>query len=354
MMDKLVGGISMLNIDAQLDAIQAKRFMKLILAIQHREDEQRHKYFVLPFKWMSAMNILHWECGFSRYRSISNLSRSEFAAYWIGVARCWKKLNPTFDEESGDVLWGDQFELSKFKTKLAAQYLHSVQYYNIVDVVQSCQKWTSMWQLDIPNVDLNWSQVWKSLKYSPITHKHKEIIWLILHNSLTSGEMIQRRWSQYFAPDKFNCKMCNQLESIQHIFLQCPMVLPVVNWFQELINQILRLNFPLPSFSLLSGFLPPSPIINNHKHFFTHSFKILQSTFIFEIWKARCRNIFDSIPFSSTSIINCIKSSIHNRIEEDWLQYRRRHPVNNNNFINTWCLNSAICLVANDSLLISI
>src|SRR5688500_15220227 len=148
-------------------------------------------------------------------------------------------------------------ELSKYKTKYASQFIQSTRY--DLDAVQSCQKWNLLWQLEVPNVELNWSQVWKSLKYSPITNKHKETLWLILHNSLTSGEMIQRRWSQYFTPDAFNCKMCHQLETIEHIFLQCPITLPIINWFKQFINNILQdlVNFQIPSFSLLSGFLPP-------------------------------------------------------------------------------------------------
>jgi hypothetical protein len=348
MLDKSLGGISMLDVDAQIDAIQAKRFLKLIISVQNRQDDQRHKYFILPFQWISAMNIADWECGFSRQKSVSNLTRSEFTAFWLGVARCWKKLNPILDEDTGDILWGDRMELSKYKTKMAAHFLHSIKH--DMDKVISCEKWNLMWQLDVPNIELNCSQVWIHLKYAPITNKQKETLWLILHNALTSGELIQRRWSQYFTPVNFNCKMCHQLESIEHIFLQCPMVIPVIDWFKQFINNIIQHNLTIPSFSILSGFLPSSQIINNNKQFFSYTFKILQSTLISEIWKARCRSIFDNIDFSSIAVINSIKSSICKRVQEDWLQFRRKHPVNNNEFSRTWCLNNVICFVTNNSL----
>ena len=164
---------------------------------------------------------------------------------------------------------------------------------------QESAKQSTTWE-SILGYTPDWQTVNSKLWKTPVPSKFRDTAWLICRNSHFTGELALKSSSTRIPS---HCK-CGQLETQQHIFLDCPLAQEVWHWIRDKWSSISSDSFHPPSLSTLAlaGYdLPPSSP-SWHKSLR----QILYMCAVHAIWIGRCRNVYgeSSSPYVGDLIVN--------------------------------------------------
>ena len=158
------------------------------------------------------------------------------------------------------------------------------------------------------NPTFPWGHIWPLAFNCYLDNKLKDFQWRLVHKALCTGAKIHG-WGM----GSGICPManCNCIETIEHIFWECPKVNSIILWLKAFCKSF-NANFNLNVSFFLMGF----PRINMPKVVFNRLWYVLcVSKFI--IWKSRCIHVFQSHAHSSEEIQSLIINYIKQRVRAD-------------------------------------
>ena len=113
-----------------------------------------------------------------------------------------------------------------------------------------------------------------------------------------------------------NDRLCNCLETVDHIFWECPKIKPVVLWVSILFKQFCGTVLQLNSTLFLYGF----PEVKLNRAVFNRMWYVFCVAKFF-IWKSRCLHVFEAELNTADVIVSRIKSHISDRVNADRLRF---------------------------------
>ena len=186
------------------------------------------------------------------------------------------------------------------------------------------------------NPQFPWPKIWRLVCNPILDNKLCDFQWRLAHNVLYSGERI-KDWGM--GDGLCPCVNCNCIETIKHIFLECPKVRPVISWIKLLVKMCSGLEIPLSFNLFLYGFPKPcssTDVFNRIWYIFCAS--------KFIMWKSRCVHVFQSKLHSSDAIIRMIVNHLKNRVHAD------KHRLSFTKFKSLWVDNKSFVFMVRDNL----
>ena len=163
---------------------------------------------------------------------------------------------------------------------------------------------------------------------------------MILHYATRTNNHIYR-WTNQEHLKSPNCKLCDQIENINHLFIQCKKNLKTWKHFQRYCKCLTKKEY--------------APL----QHLLTHSATSLPSktkklvltltiTILTLIWKTLSRLQFDDIKVPNTNTIINIK----NDLKDIKQTHYKQHVINDtiHEFEKKFCINNALCTLTGNSL----
>ena len=180
-----------------------------------------------------------------------------------------------------------------------------------------------------------WNQIWNNTFYSYCWPENSNILCMILHYATrTNGHLY--RWTNQEHLKSPNCKLCDQIENMNHLFTQCKRNKRAWKHFQKYCNCLTPL-----------------------QHLLTHSATSLPSktkklvltltiTILTLIWKTLSRLQFDGTILPTTNTITNIK----NDLKDIKQTHYKQHVINDtmHEFEKKFCINNALCTWTGNSL----
>ena len=173
-----------------------------------------------------------------------------------------------------------------------------------------------------------WASVWRKSHLKLNENKKNDLLWLILHRAIKVRYAL-KTWG-YIENDK--CALCNNVETIEHCFLECPRVARVWDYFTPILSCFLISPFSVTAPSLFY------PLSDSQSSISSSIYNFLVATILFWIWYARNQSTFRNSRLSSQSIIKLVVKDIKLRI--------RCAPLDA--VKNFWSKDSVLCSVNND------
>jgi len=141
-----------------------------------------------------------------------------------------------------------------------------------------------------PSLPPPWSRTYKALWKTRVPHKWKETFWLALRRSKYVGATAQRHgWTEH----PHYCAMCGDLETLEHVFLDCPQAVEVWTWVDQTWTRLTQRR-PPPKMTLNS-----SPL-----------WQCLSLGAVQAIWQGRCARAHGSAAHS-LSILKALLKGLH-------------------------------------------
>lgn len=187
--------------------------------------------------------------------------------------------------------------------------------------------WCDILSFDI-DVECYFSNV-----YSCLLAKHEcDLLWKILHGAIPTGRYLH---GCSFA-DSPNCRFCNKMDDLEHIFFKCERLSALFRLTQKIIRKMLPTIDKIPYWWYIVG-IPPKSVYSYHVRQLVN--------WIFALAKiAIVHSRFNKAKGEGTTDV-CIlfKSKIMSRlnVEYNFAIYHR----NINDFKEKWNVNDALCIV---------
>jgi hypothetical protein len=188
-----------------------------------------------------------------------------------------------------------------------------------------------------PTVDFRLT--WKAIDNSFLSPKARDVAWRVAHNVLPVLSFLNYIQVTYVR----NCPFCaTDIETVEHLILKCPVVLPVWYLVESWIRRLPVTNFQLTLETILYFNLPVCPSSVNTMLI------ILFSELAFTIWTKRNEVVYDKKRRTTRDIETLFLYRLHTRIKADF--YRLPRPI----FVDLWTQGSALASVVTDRLLINV
>ena len=149
-----------------------------------------------------------------------------------------------------------------------------------------------------------WASVWRKSRLKLIENKKNDLLWLLIHRAIRVRYAL-RCWGYI---DNEKCAVCNQRETIEHCFFECPRVVKTWEHFSPLICELLDSPFVASSTSV---FYPLSEAQSSAGDSLSC---YLIATILFWVWHVRNRATFHNSVLGCAQIIRLIEKDIQNRI----------------------------------------
>jgi hypothetical protein len=183
--------------------------------------------------------------------------------------------------------------------------------------INSTTKALTHMKQQLPNFDAKWLGIidihpsWKRvIKWTWCCNRNRKLndfLLKLLHRRLPVGE------TRGYADDP-GCLCGDDLETHQHLLVECPIVKPYWKWIQRAWRLTTDHNIATNTPTLIFSSVPPSRI-SKHSRAKWRLFEIVHPEALYSIWLQRCRAIFDDAPFSAGSIAVTLRGRIRLALE---------------------------------------
>ncbi|KAJ6564223.1 hypothetical protein B0H19DRAFT_1067810 [Mycena capillaripes] len=135
------------------------------------------------------------------------------------------------------------------------------------------------------------AQIWKSIRHKGIARQIRNFLWKTMHGAYRLG----RYWLHIPGfEDRATCRACGEIESMEHILLQCSRPGRAEIW--KLAEDVWKKNYAdWPSLSLGSILGSSLAVFKDNRgralHGKTRLYRILVSESMYAIWKMRCDSV---------------------------------------------------------------
>ena len=163
------------------------------------------------------------------------------------------------------------------------------------------------------NPNYPWSKIWELANNAILDNKLKDLQWRLAHDILYTGSKI-KKWGM----GEGICPMasCSCVESVDHIFRECPKVRPILSWLSCVLKFAPGSKFGTNTNSFLYGF----PEIEGPKAVFNRMWFVVCVTKLV-LWRSRCLHVFESKLHPTNAIILAIINHIEGRVKADKQRY---------------------------------
>ena len=169
-----------------------------------------------------------------------------------------------------------------------------------------------------------WNKIWELSFSKVLDNKLMDFQWRLAHHILYTGKRI-KDWGM----GDGICPVdgCRCVETLDHIFWECPKVKPVLEWTEKIFKNLVGRNVAFRRHLFMYGF----PGINCSKQVFNRIWFVFCVT-KFSLWKSRCLLVFESQVQSDQELLSIIIKAVKNRIEAD------RHRFSDGKFSKSWTM----------------
>ncbi|KAJ8034902.1 hypothetical protein HOLleu_21924 [Holothuria leucospilota] len=190
------------------------------------------------------------------------------------------------------------------------------------------------------NPTFPWEKIWKLAFSSLLDNKLKDFQWRLAHQVLYTGKRI-KDWGMGDGICPF--EGCGAVETLYHIFWDCPKVKPVLTWTAKVFREVACTNQCLHPDLLMFGFpdLVCTPPVFQRIWFI---FCVVK----FTLWKSRCLQKFESEIQDDKQLKSIIIKSIKDRVEAD------RSRFSNAKFKKMWITGRSFVRLRDDHLLFTL
>ena len=278
-----------------------------------------------------------------------------FARYWMGRKLAirpewqWLKSNtrataaPGQNTPTYSTLLADFHSIHSWLSTQPLTALTTRKYYvQLLSRISSEARSPREWEEEIGEKQ-SWPSIWCNAYGGLSTNWEGDLAWKILHRVVKTKSYL-RRVQRLTVPKA--CHRCGKSETLNHVFLLCPVAKSVWEWVYDLIRLICDSNAALTAANILlrSDFVPSRQ--NKHK---INLVAYLLKLALWHLWEARNRSLFDNQHTSSARIIRNIKYTIRQRISGS-LSLAGATPAS----VHTqWGTNNVFCVIMGDELLLS-
>ncbi len=265
-----------------------------------------------------------------------------FTRYWLGLYL--RKYNPACDSNMGP--HASPLYIPKFyKVALDALTLFLSAKPNInLKKVTTKMVYDTLLKQEVPKIVskfpfLDFGMLWKNLNSSFIESCHRDTSFRVLHNVLPIGQHLY-----YHGISKIiKCYFCTGREMFPHLFHSCPKVHPVIQYFENLMGQMLGHTYRITPAAMVFLNIVPT----GYKHIDQVVLYVI-CLIKHSIWLQRNLVKFENKVFDTRNVLNIIKSQIRLRIFADYA--RLKHDE----FDLYWLKNDTFCSVIDDKLIVHV
>jgi exonuclease III len=161
-----------------------------------------------------------------------------------------------------------------------------------------------------------WGKVWKNVWKPMVPRNFNQTYFLFLHRGLPHGERAYKYDLNY--PDWF-CPHCRKLESLMHIFWDCPLASHCWSWLKRTWKNSTGLAPPVSWFWVVTGSCHLPSTLSRFKPFLS----TLHRTILHTLWRARC-DLHHGSGVNRAELTNLIMTSYSNTIAS-WKYTRLNH-----------------------------
>jgi len=242
-------------------------------------------------------------------------------------------INPLFPKEIH--LRKEKVNFKKISTSDLRRLMKSTR-----DTPKNQSKWETL-----VGRNINWKSTYSSIWKAPVPKKWVSNYWLLLRLSFFLGDRAQKHnWEGI----PHNCQSCNQLETHQHLFLECPKSRAVLDWIRNKWSRLTNTACPLITAQQVAegGSITPNRFKGSQD--WKPIWQSLLMAGIWAIWKARCEDIYDSNtpPHSPQSTLYLYKNTLKTLITHHLHSRKHFHLVEN------WTHNKTLCYMSTENTLI--
>jgi len=174
------------------------------------------------------------------------------------------------------------------------------------------------------NPTVRWKDVWKAI-HNPLIQKWDRMLaWHAAHNSLKTRQKL-KSWRGFVDSDVCPRRGCNMVESVTHLFWECPVVAEVWEWVEGLIYRRL-----LPQFNMPGAFAVYGLVFQSMPTKTRLVLETLAAMTRSLLWKSRCEVIFEKKHFMGHELITRLQKMISERLD---FEFARLSPAV---FYDTW------------------
>ncbi|KAI8497691.1 hypothetical protein Bbelb_243430 [Branchiostoma belcheri] len=105
------------------------------------------------------------------------------------------------------------------------------------------------------NPRLDWPEIWKAILNPLLTNWERVVFWNSAHDGLVTNKKLHS-WRGFSKTNKCPRRGCNEVESISHVFMDCPYVEEAWSWLEWLIARKVCPGFVLSDSFVLWGLAP--------------------------------------------------------------------------------------------------
>ena len=173
-------------------------------------------------------------------------------------------------------------------------------------------KHQTTWDLEIrppPLKTIKWRSVHTRLWKAPVPSKAKELAWLLIRRSLLTGDKALRLSIATVPPE---CGHCAELETLDHLFLDCQEVKETWRWLGPLWQKATHTQLgPLTWENLILATDRPPPVLSP-------AWSTITVTLVWAIWRSRCLTQFGGqpthlLPLFKNILKRILTSQLHSR-----------------------------------------
>ena len=184
-----------------------------------------------------------------------------------------------------------------------------------------------------------WQIPWEHIRSRLSQGPEDDVLWKIYHRVLKTASYL-KSWGLNI-PE--NCDQCQQIEDINHVFIDCPIAVAVFTPLQPIFEQLLGTFSVLPSLVIFFEF--PNGINRNAESLCRCLLKVT----LHSIWMHRCDRRFEKKAPNPLGVVSSIKATIRNRIKFTMSSpslFAKEFPI--------WAYNDILCSYQNGTLSLKI
>nr|XP_006812501.1 PREDICTED: uncharacterized protein LOC100374304 [Saccoglossus kowalevskii] len=188
--------------------------------------------------------------------SIPTKWKDTINTYFKGNGKC----NQPLSHQSFELHFSDELNLPLYKFEKGAIYKYLIR---VQSITQHLQKLDTVWR-DILSLPESAKPNFKDCYETPVINKYGDLQWRIVHGAFPTGRFLFK--ARLNNSDK--CPFCDEVDTLQHIFYDCPSNSALLHYFNNIASRLLQPDFRIPIWWFT--ILPP----HRSKHFMSRKAQV--------------------------------------------------------------------------------